>query len=179
MFRRVLYFLRELLAEWAYGLTLPFRAFGPHVLRSEITRDARAALTGGGDVFRAARVGLWTVGVFFVRLPRLIVAFPVAVWWFLRTRHPIHQRRLRHPPRRPRRRPQPPRLPAARLGHGLGHRPRRRPLLRPPVPRPWRRGTPLRPDRVHHPAALAARSQRRGARLRRGRPPATGRVLPV
>src|SRR5438132_5534864 len=90
MFRRVLYFLRELLAEWAYGLTLPFRAFGPHVLRSEITRDARAALTGGGDVFRAARVGLWTVGVFFVRLPRLIIAFPGAVWWFLRTRHPIH-----------------------------------------------------------------------------------------
>ena len=41
-------------------------------------------------MFRAARVGLWSVGVFFVRLPWRIIAFSGAVWWFLRTRHPIH-----------------------------------------------------------------------------------------
>src|SRR5947209_10051488 len=90
MFSRLFRFLRELLSEWAYGLTLPFRVFGPRMFRSEITRDARAAVLGGGDVARAAGVTLWAGGVFLARLPWLIASVPRRVWWFLRTRPPAY-----------------------------------------------------------------------------------------
>lgn len=86
MLRRLFYFLRELLAEWLFALTLPFRVFAPRVLRFEIARDARAALFGGGNAMRDAGTVLRTVALLPLWLSRLAAAQPRAVWWFLRTR---------------------------------------------------------------------------------------------
>src|SRR4051812_20183041 len=90
MLSRLLHFLRELLSEWAYALSLPFRFFGPRVFRSEIARDARAAFLGVGDVVRVLGLTFRAGGVFLVRLPWLIISFPAAIWWFLRTRPPAY-----------------------------------------------------------------------------------------
>src|SRR5437588_4363847 len=88
MIRRLLHFLRELLAEWAFALTLPFRFFAPRALRFETARDTRAAILGGGDVVRATGTAVWTVALLPLWLARQAVALPGNVWSFLRTSNP-------------------------------------------------------------------------------------------